>query len=127
MAVEGHSQERQLDIEAISRNLVVALSREKPYLSGDTLRLTQKMVEEALYLSLVVFPEKQELYGRESVGLFGLVGIVIRLHDKWRRLYNLLNKQGGEGEFPVREGIADTLLDIAGYALIGRLLEGGKW
>ena len=52
-----------------------------------------------------------------------LNGLSVRLHDKVARLANLLDK----GAEPEHESLADTLLDIANYALIGQLVIRGEW
>lgn len=44
---------------------------------------------------------------------FGLLSAVIRLSDKLNRLKSLLNKDA-----QVNESIDDTLLDLAGYAVL---------
>lgn len=60
---------------------------------------------------------KREDYGdyRNTIGRFGLKGIVVRLTDKMERLINLT-----WGNHPPNyETLYDTLLDIAGYAVLG--------
>lgn len=51
----------------------------------------------------------------------GLVSAVIRLEDKLNRLESLL-----ENEAQVNESIDDTLLDIAGYAILTLIARGGN-
>ena len=48
-------------------------------------------------------------------------GIVVRLYDKIARLSNLINCK----ENPANEPLLDTWEDIAGYAVVGMLLEKG--
>ena len=63
--------------------------------------------------------KKREDYGdyRNTIGRFGLKGIAVRLTDKTERLANLTwnNRE------PNYETLYDTLLDIAGYAVLGML------
>ena len=51
----------------------------------------------------------------------GLVSAVIRLEDKLNRLESLIKK-----EAQVNESIDDTLLDIAGYAILTLIARGGN-
>ena len=51
----------------------------------------------------------------------GLVSAVIRLEDKLNRLESLL-----KNEAQVNESIDDTLLDIAGYAILTLIARGGN-
>lgn len=69
---------------------------------------------------LATFLVKKHLdYGSQNLTRFGIEGIVIRLSDKIERLINLMHL---EREPEIAETIEDTLKDIAGYAIQGKLL-----
>lgn len=54
----------------------------------------------------------------EQYNEYGLTSLLIRLDDKMKRLKNLQK----QAEYLVEESVADTLLDIAGYAELGWIL-----
>jgi hypothetical protein len=58
---------------------------------------------------------KQRDYGHQNIARFGLLGLVVRCHDKIARLENLITKDLKPGN----ESMKDNLLDVAGYAAIG--------
>lgn len=63
--------------------------------------------------------EKNDAYGdsfAESVDKFGIVVIPIRLSDKFNRVCQLI-KNGKLSEND--ESLQDTLLDMAGYSILG--------
>ena len=62
---------------------------------------------------------KQRDYGHDNIRRFGRQGLMVRMHDKIARLENLL----ASGHTPGNESIADTVMDIAGYAAIGIMWE----
>jgi len=64
---------------------------------------------------------KQHDYGHENILKFGIPGVIIRTWDKIARLQNLLRRN----EAAVNEPLADTLIDIVGYSVIGIMLEQG--
>jgi hypothetical protein len=82
----------------------------------------RRLLTEALDLT-VVLDKKNQDYSSANISKFGLQGIVVRLNDKIERLTNLI-KKNGEGNF---ESIEDTLIDIAGYSLIGKIVSKGEW
>lgn len=59
-------------------------------------------------------------YGPLNIDRFGLQGITIRMNDKIERLINLVQLKK---EPEVEESITDTLVDLAGYAILGLMLE----
>ena len=89
--------------------------------------ITQEMQE--------LFMQKQEDYGPTNVGMgksvvedevdikVSLMGLSIRMNDKIQRLLNLTlhNKE------PKNESLEDTLIDIANYAVMGLIVNRGKW
>ena len=63
---------------------------------------------------------KQHDYGQQNIKMGrGMLGIAIRVGDKVARLQNLVF----EGKTPKNEVLTDTLMDIAGYAIIGLMWE----
>ena len=63
---------------------------------------------------------KQHDYGQDNILVFGEEGIMVRLSDKIHRLINLFKKRGTK---PQNESVQDTFTDIAGYAIIGLMLQ----
>ena len=63
--------------------------------------------------------EKNQAYGdsfTESIDKFGKTVIAVRLSDKFNRICNLIkNRKLKEND----ESLEDTLLDTAGYAILG--------
>ena len=66
---------------------------------------------------------KQHDYGHDNILGFGDKGLVVRMWDKVSRLKNLIWNGNGIAK---HEPIQDTFTDIAGYAIIGLMLE-RKW
>lgn len=91
----------------------------------------EKAFEEAQKRALAIFLERHRKYGRNNIAMFGLVGIIVRLGDKFSRLRELaknlsLSNQSVDEAFD-DETLADTLIDIANYALIGLVVLDGNW
>lgn len=63
--------------------------------------------------------KKQSDYGPDNIKVFGQQGVVIRLSDKINRLVNLTKGDS----IASNETIEDTFLDIAGYGIIGMMLQ----
>jgi len=76
--------------------------------------------EEALKIADIVI-SKQHDYGHDNILGFGDKGIVVRLWDKISRLKNLIYNV--DGSSPKHESIQDTFIDVAGYAIIGLMLQ----
>lgn len=93
-----------------------------PQLTPPKTEMGERLLKEALNL-VQILDKKNQDYSSANISKFGLRGIVIRLNDKIERLTNL-TKQEKEGNF---ESIEDTLLDIAGYSLIGRIVIKNEW
>jgi hypothetical protein len=70
-----------------------------------------------------LFARKQMDYGPFNISNFGLIGVIIRMNDKFERLKNLVFS----GKEPQNESILDTLRDVSIYAKIAVLVEQGKW
>jgi hypothetical protein len=66
---------------------------------------------------------KQHDYGVHNILRFGQQGLLIRVWDKISRLENLERKS--KDPQVANESQIDTMLDIAGYATIGIMLERG--
>jgi hypothetical protein len=70
--------------------------------------------------------EKRAGYGTANLNTTGELGIAVRLIDKAHRLYNVEMMNATGDTVPVSD--EDTLLDIAGYALIALYRkEHGLW
>jgi len=78
--------------------------------------------ETALQVARVVIA-KQYDYGHDNILAFKEQGLVVRLWDKVNRLKNLVWKDTK----PKNESITDTFTDIAGYAIIGLMLDNGTF
>ena len=83
-----------------------------------------------------LFAEKQFSYGSDNIALGknieikenndrAVFGVIIRMNDKLYRLLNLTDKR--KKETMSDESIDDTLMDLANYATIARLVRRGKW
>lgn len=62
---------------------------------------------------------KQDMYGPANLHTYGEMGIVIRISDKISRLQTLHNGLGSGGH---GDSYQDTLLDIAGYSVLGLVM-----
>jgi hypothetical protein len=60
---------------------------------------------------------KQKDYGHHNIAMFGITGLVIRIHDKIARAENLLQKRHMENAV-AGESLYDTFVDIIGYSII---------
>lgn len=60
---------------------------------------------------------KQKDYGHHNIAMFGITGLVIRIHDKIARAENLLKKENMENAV-AGESLYDTFIDIIGYSII---------
>lgn len=64
---------------------------------------------------------KQSWYGPQNIMAFGAAGITVRLSDKLARLKNLESL----GLNPDEETVADTLIDMLGYGVLGVMVQYG--
>lgn len=79
--------------------------------------------------------DKNADYSPANILGTGEVGLATRLWDKTARFMNLMGfkidvsepAQYSSPKEPKHESIDDTLIDLAVYAIIGRLLRAGKW
>lgn len=63
--------------------------------------------------------EKHKDYGPDNILVFKEQGLIVRLWDKIGRLKHLL----WTAKTPKHEAIEDSFTDIAGYAIIGLMLQ----
>jgi len=63
--------------------------------------------------------EKHKDYGPDNILVFKEQGLIVRLWDKIGRLKHLL----WEAKQPKHEAIEDSFTDLAGYAIIGLMLQ----
>lgn len=78
-------------------------------------RMLANDLDDAFYAVKDVVIRKNADYG-DAWRRHGIVGVLIRISDKALRLQTLAN---GQQALVTDERAADTLLDIAGYALLG--------
>jgi hypothetical protein len=78
------------------------------------------VLREELHSTLV---RKQTDYGHHNIARYGMIGLIIRVHDKIARLENLMKQKIS----PNNESIQDTIVDIAGYSSIGIMWSYGQF
>lgn len=93
--------------------------------------LTDVSIEKA-WLSTVqnmftTFVKKNHDYGSDNLALAGIPGVVIRMGDKISRLFQLSGINGKVLAEVSSEGVKDTFLDLANYAICGYIMCSGKW
>lgn len=66
---------------------------------------------------------KQHDYGHDNILFAGANGVLVRAHDKIARIKNLL----GRGGAVAHESLRDSWQDLAGYAIIGMMLNDGTF
>lgn len=140
---DGLSLENGNDTQLDEIDFYLARLRERPdagvasksdwfqYIADDALQayvaLTTSFLQdgreraEALVLSTII--SKQHDYGHDNILWGGLDGLIVRMHDKTARIRNLIGR-GVEGH---NESLADSWLDVVGYALIGIMLVEGTF
>jgi len=77
---------------------------------------------QALDIVLATIAEKQADYGPQNILWAGTQGILLRMHDKTARIKNLARR-----EVPGNESLADSWLDLVGYAIVGVMLIDGTF
>lgn len=102
---------------------------DKPTMVEQTITSHEMELQRACEELAAVLISKNKDYGnsanREPLFVRGLepeTALLIRLNDKVRRLDSLLTKETADGSAPAvaNETIDDTLLDLAGYAILIR-------
>jgi hypothetical protein len=71
-----------------------------------------------------LFDRKQQDYGPHNIIGFGLLGILVRMNDKFERLKTLMGKKKGKVQ---NESIRDTFQDISNYAIIATMVDTKRW
>jgi hypothetical protein len=66
--------------------------------------------------------KKNKTYGGGNITKIGKLGILIRIEEKIERLRNMI-----ENNIEDKESRDDSWKDIAGYCIIGAMLERNKW
>lgn len=66
---------------------------------------------------------KQHDYGHQNINNFGILGLAIRMCDKFARIKNL-QQRGTEGK---NESLYDSYLDVVGYAAIAMMYHDGTF
>jgi hypothetical protein len=66
---------------------------------------------------------KQHDYGHQNINNFGILGLAIRMCDKFARIKNL-QQRGAEGK---NESLYDSYLDVVGYAAIAMMYHDGTF
>ena len=66
--------------------------------------------------------QKNKTYGDNNVVKMGKLGVLTRIEEKIERLRNMIKKN-----IKAKESKEDTWKDIAGFGIIGIMLERGKW
>lgn len=66
---------------------------------------------------------KQDDYGPQNILRFGSDGLQVRLWDKVARYLNLRSRP----ETAANESVVDTLADMVGYVVIGKMLDRGTF
>lgn len=84
----------------------------------------EEMVDTVLAEMRVVMLDRHAKYGRNNIGRNGLRGVSARIGDKLSRLENYCE---GNGVDSADESLADTLLDLGNYGLIGYCVMKGWW
>src|SRR3990167_2522889 len=74
---------------------------------------------------LAVMVNRQRKYGPDNILSTGLLGIAVRMRDKWERLWRFASKQD-ETQY-ADESLRDTLIDLGNYADIALMLLDGTW
>ena len=89
-------------------------------LTSNAIRATKTFYPEKsarLVEVVITVINKQKDYGHHNIAMFGITGLVIRIHDKIARAENLLQKKDMENAVP-GESLYDTFIDIIGYSII---------
>src|SRR6266545_1351116 len=70
--------------------------------------------------NIALLDRKHQDYGSTNIANHGIIGIMVRMDDKFCRLNNLLGKKRKR---PMNDSIRDTFRDIANYAIIALLVD----
>lgn len=93
----------------------------------DTLGCTEELTREIISVALsdiVLFDKKQHDRGPGNIAMFGAKGIVVRLQDKFSRIYRIVwDEKAPKVSEPVENEFADTSI----YGMIARVVMRDKW
>jgi hypothetical protein len=110
--LEGYFDISPMDHEKLAQLWVSLGNAAFRYASNSGIRFTAEELTQTLV-------RKQRDYGRHNILRFGTYGVIVRCHDKIARLEHLsLTRQA-----PQNESVRDNVMDVAGYAAIGCMLE----
>lgn len=115
---------KQLGTDRSNTYYSLATEYDSPAQSGEAPHSREQAIISASHALGDLLARKNADYGNsfaEQYSEYGLLSVIIRLDDKLRRLKSLANSQ--EGAKVADEAIADTLLDMAGYALLASVEE----
>lgn len=91
-----------------------------PEFTEEELRLRTKLAEFAEEVADKLI-SRRRTYGSANVLVMGIPGVAVRLSDKASRIWQLsVHDQADD------EPLHDALVDTAGYAFIGMMLEAGE-
>lgn len=76
--------------------------------------------EEIQEKTLKIFEKKNEDYG-DAFAIYGTIGVLVRMGDKFLRIQSLIKKTDYKGNV-IDESINDTLLDLVNYAAMAVML-----
>ena len=112
--VRNHNTEKDVD-------------KEYPIMCESFVAITEEMFE--------LFKKKQSDYGPTNIGMGNrtidtdgdveksMIGLTVRMNDKIQRLMNLVLDR----KSPQNESVEDTLIDIANYAVMAKLVINKEW
>lgn len=108
----------------------------KPKLSSAELRCPEQFryLSGTLTKMYRTLAKKNDDYGTGNIALTGLLGVVVRMSDKMSRLlnlngfkFNVTESEFVDSQIAVNEPLIDSLVDMAGYAMIGLAVHEGVW
>ena len=103
------------------------VDEEYPIMCESFVAITEEMFE--------LFKKKQSDYGPTNIGMGNrtidtdgdveksMIGLTVRMNDKIQRLMNLVLDR----KSPQNESVEDTLIDIANYAVMAKLVINKEW
>tara|TARA_R100001082_G_scaffold35061_1_gene18156 strand:+ start:1702 stop:2064 length:363 start_codon:yes stop_codon:yes gene_type:complete len=113
--------------DVIKKRQNLSVEDEYPRMCDSFEHITDEMFE--------LFKKKQSDYGPTNIGMGNrtietdedvqrsMIGLVVRMNDKVQRLMNLVLDR----KDPQNESVEDTLIDIANYAVMAKLVMDKEW
>ena len=121
LELENNSEMRKLLIDIHSFTiLIIALFEINDDDMKDNPFILFNKYEEIQKKTLEIFKMKNADYG-DSFAIYGTIGVLIRMGDKFLRIDSLIKKENFIGNI-LEESIIDTLLDLVNYAAMGVML-----